>query len=418
VAASASAAPLSRGRRIAVWTLVVVATVLTLVSILTMWVKRQMLDNTAWNNATTQIVQDPQVQAALATFTINELYGPKVNLPQRFEDRLPDTLKPLGVPLANALEQPLTQGVKRLLQRPRLQQLFIQASAVAHEKLVNVLENKTGHGISTGNGVVTLNLHTLLVDVGTQLGLPADVLAKAPDAGTVTLMKSDQLAAAQTGVRAIRILSVWLLVGVLFLYGLAIYLARDARRATVRNAGFGLVIVGVLVLLIRQVMGNYVTDALASPGYEPATHRLWLIGTSILGQIGAATLLYGAVAVVGAIYAGPSRIAVRLRRSVAPTFNEHQGIVWGAVGFVYLLAIWWGGTHALRTWWGILLLGALIVIGVAALRRQSLSEFPAVATATGVAAHESAPLARLDELHGAGAIGDGEPEPPKKPALE
>jgi hypothetical protein len=33
----------------------------------------------------------------------------------------------------------------------------------------------------------------------------------------------------------------------------------------------------------------------------------------------------------------------------------------------------------MRTWWGILILGALIAVGVATLRRQSLSEFPSEA---------------------------------------
>ena len=69
-----AAAPLSRKRRIVIWTLVVLATVLALVSILTTWVNRQMLDNTAWNKATTQIVQDPKVQAAIATYTVDQLY--------------------------------------------------------------------------------------------------------------------------------------------------------------------------------------------------------------------------------------------------------------------------------------------------------------------------------------------------------
>ena len=50
--------------------------------------------------------------------------------------------------------------------------------------------------------------------------------------------------------------------------------------------------------------------------------------------------------------------------------------MWGGVGFIYLLLILWGGTHALRTWWGILLLAGLIAIGVVALRRQTLQEFP------------------------------------------
>jgi hypothetical protein len=65
---------LSRGRRITIWVLVILASILLLVGILTTWVKRQMLDNTAWNNATTQIIQDPQVQSALATYTVNQIY--------------------------------------------------------------------------------------------------------------------------------------------------------------------------------------------------------------------------------------------------------------------------------------------------------------------------------------------------------
>lgn len=417
-ATAASAKPLSRKRRILVWSLVVLASVLALVAIMTTWVKRQMLDNTAWNKATTQIVQDPKVQAAIATYTINQLYD-NIDVGQALANRLPPSLKQLGPPLAGALEQPATQGVQRLLTRPRVQQLFLRASAIAHEKLVNVLENKTGHGISTGNGEVTLDVHQMVVEVGTELGLPQDALAKLPDkAGTITLMKSDQLSAAQTGVQAVRQLSAWLLVAVLVLYGLAIYLARGARRATLRNAGISFALVGLIVLVIRRLLGNYVIGALASPGYEPATHRLWLIGTAILGQIGAAVLLYGAIAALGAIFAGPTSGAVWLRQRLAPVLNEHQEIVWGAVGFVYLLLVLWGGTHALRVWWGILLLAGLIALGIVALRRQTLQEFPAGATVVpataGGAPSTTGELERLAALHEAGTLSDAEFEAAKK----
>jgi hypothetical protein len=444
-AAAPAIAPLSRRRRILVWTLVVVASLLAVVSILTTWVNRQMLDDTAWTKATTQVIQDPKVQTAIATYTINQLYS-NIDVAQALQQRLPPNLQSLASPLAGALEQPATQGVAFLLQRPRIQQRFIQASTIAHQKLVNVLENKTGYGISTGNGVVTLDLHQMIVDVGTELGLPADALAKLPaKAGTLTLMRSDQLSAAQTGVRAIRVLSVWLLVLVLFLYGLAIYLARGSRRATLRNAGVSFVLVGLVVLIVRRLLGNYIVDALATPGYNTATHHLWLIGTSILGQIGAATILYGAIAALGAVFAGPTSLATRLRRSLAPVLNERQEIVWGVVGFVYLLAVLWGGTHALRTWWGILLLGALVAIGVVALRRQTLREFPpgtseegmplreplaaaprpsgggpATAAAAAPAGGSRSPadeIARLKELHETGAITDDEFERAKRIAL-
>jgi hypothetical protein len=406
-----AAAPLSRKRRILVWTLVVLATVLAIVSILTTWVNRQMLDTAAFNRATAQTIQDPQVQSALAAYTVNQLYE-NVDVAQALQQRLPPNLQPLAGPLAGALQGSATRAVTLLLQRPRVQQLFLQASTVAHEKLVNVLENKTGAGISTGNGVVTLDTHELVVQVGTQLGLSSDALAKIPaDTGVITLMKSDQLKAAQTGVQAIRVLSAWLLVGVLVLYGLAIFLARGARRSTLRNAGIGLALAGLVVLVIRGLLGNYLTDALASPGYEPATHRLYLIGTSILGQIGAAALLYGAIAAFGAIFAGPTAPATWLRQRLAPVLNERPGIVWGTLGFIYLIAIWWGGTHALRVWWGILLLAGLIALGIVALRRQTMTEFPTGPQVVPAPAGAPAPtgeLAQLQELHESGAISDEE----------
>jgi hypothetical protein len=416
-----AAAPLSRKRRILVWALVVLASILALVAIMTAWVKRQMLDDTAWNKATTQVIQDPKVQTAIANYTINTLYD-NIDVGKALSQRLPSNLQQLGPPLAGALEQPATNAVARLLQRPRVQTLFINASSIAHEKLVNVLENKTGHGISTGNGVVTLDVRQFVIEIGTELGLPQDALQRLPEsAGQVTLLKSNQLSAAQTGVQAVRQLSIWLLVAVFALYGLAIYLARGARRATLRNSGIGLALVGLLILVIRHLLGNYVTGALASPNYQPATHRLWLIGTSILGQIGAAALLYGLVAALGAILAGPSEGATWVRRKLAPTLNERPEIAWGVVGFIYLLLVLWGGTHALRQWWGILLLGGLIAYGVVALRRETLKEFPpgaAVVPATaGPAPSATDELERLTALHEAGALDDAEFEAAKKAAL-
>jgi hypothetical protein len=416
-----AAAPLSRKRRLLVWALVVLASILALVAIMSAWVKRQMLDDTAWNKATTQVIQDPKVQTAIANYTINTLYD-NIDVGKALSQRLPTNLQQLGPPLAGALEQPATNAVSRLLQRPRVQTLFINASSIAHEKLVNVLENKTGHGISTGNGEVTLDVRQFVIEIGTELGLPQSALQKLPGtAGQVTLLKSNQLSAAQTGVQAVRQLSVWLLVAVFALYALAIYLARGARRATLRNSGIGLALVGLLILVIRHLLGNYVTGALASPNYQPATHRLWLIGTSILGQIGAAALLYGLVAALGAVLAGPTEGATWVRRKLAPTLNERPEIVWGAVGFIYLLLVLWGGTHALRQWWGILLLGGLLAYGVVALRRETLQEFPpgatAVPAAAGAAPSATDELERLTALHKEGALDDAEFEAAKKAAL-
>ena len=62
---------------------------------------------------------------------------------------------------------------------------------------------------------------------------------------------------------------------VLALYGLAIYLARGARRKTLAHVGWALVIVGLLILIARRLIGNYVISSLVDETYrKPATTRL------------------------------------------------------------------------------------------------------------------------------------------------
>ena len=248
--------PLSRGRRITVWVLIVLASVLGLASILTTWVNRQALDNTSWKKASTRVIQDKEVQHALSVYLVNQVYD-NVDVSGSIAQELPPNLQGLAGPIAGALQEPASQAVTFMLGRPRIQQLFVNASVVAHEKLVNVLENKTGNGISTGNGVVTLDLSQLVTELGTQLGLPQSALAKIPpNAGMITVMKSDQLSAAQTAVQALKALSAWLLVLVLVPVRLALYLARGIRRETLRNIGWAFVIVGLIAVAIRQRRGE------------------------------------------------------------------------------------------------------------------------------------------------------------------
>jgi len=367
---------MSGRRRVIVWVLIVLASLIAIGSILTTWVDRQMLDEESWRTASAELIEDPAVQDAVSVYLVDELYD-NVDIGSALGERLPEELRPLAGTVAGALREPATDAVKRLLESPRVQGLWVNASSLAQQKLVNVLENKTGHGISTGNGVVTLDLGELIQELGTELGLSQSLLDKLPpDTGVITVMRSDQLAAAQDGVKAVRVLSTLLLVLVLVLYALAIYLAPGDRRRTLRNVGWSLVLVGLAVLVVRRLVGQYAIDALASPSSEEAGKRAWLLGSSILAQIGWAAIIYGFVAAAGAILAGPTAPATRLRGWITPVLNQRAGAAWAIVGSAYLLLVLWGPTHALRVAWGIALLGALLAAGVVALRHQTLRESP------------------------------------------
>ena len=369
-------APLSRGRHTAVWVLIVLASLLGLLAILANWVNRQMFDNGEWNKASAQLIQEPAVQSALAVYLVNSLYD-NVDVPAALAERLPSNLKPLAVPAAAALRQPATDGARLLLSRPRVQKLWLDTTKVTHDRLVAVLENKTRAGISTGNGEVTVDLGRLLTTLGPQLGLPTAAVARIPpNTGVITVMRSDQLGAAQTAVRAVKAVSLWVLVLVLLMFAAALYLAAGERRATLRNIGWAFVLVGLIVLVVRRAGGNYVVNSLTNTEYRKPANEVWQIYTSVLRDIGWAVVLYGVIGVLGAVLAGPTHAATAVRARIAPVLNGKPGIAWISVAFVFLLLVLWGGTHALRTPAGILILGGLLALGVEALRRQTLAEFP------------------------------------------
>ena len=89
---------------------------------------------------------------------------------------------------------------------PKIQQLFVDASAAAQSKLIALIKDE-GEFVSTTGGVVTLDLKSLLASVTAQLGLP-DVAAKLPpEASSIEIMQSNELEAAQKGVNLLQTLA-------------------------------------------------------------------------------------------------------------------------------------------------------------------------------------------------------------------
>jgi hypothetical protein len=364
----------ARTRTILVWVLLVLGTVVVLVGSLTLWVKRQALDTDSWVNTSSQLLEDDEVRGALSIYIVDELYA-NLDPAGTLEDELPENLQGLAGPLAGALRQPAVEAVDRFLQRPRVQDLWARANRAAHEALLRVLEDETRAGVSTAGGTVTLDLRTLVVRIGEELGFGEQIESRLPEtAGQITVLRSDQLEAAQTGVKAIKVLS-WVLIFVaLALFAGAVYLARK-RRETLRNVGAALLLVGILLLVVRRAVGNYIVDALASgESVRDAVGSTWVIGTDLLAEVAWAVVIYGLVLLIGTVLAGPWGYARRMREALAPSFRERPEFGWAVLAGVYLLLILWGPVPALRNWLGVLVLGALIALGFEAFRRVVLSD--------------------------------------------
>jgi hypothetical protein len=356
--------------------LLLIGTLLAFVAVFSIWVNRQALNTDNWVDTSGKLLRNEEIRTQLSGYLADELFA-NVDVQAELEKTFPPRLAPLAGPAAGALHQLAPQVAERALATSQAESLWKDANRAAHETLLKIL-NDEGSAVSTGNGEVTLDLASLVSESGGQLGIAGKLASKVPpDAGRLTILKSDQLAMAQDASSLVRHLPIVLTLLVLLLYGLAIYLAGPRRREALRGVGFGFLVAGVLSLLLRQFAGNAVTDALAgNESVKPAVEAAWGIGTSLLVTVAVSAIAFGILVVIAAWIAGPTRFARSLREEAAPYLRERRGTTYAVVGLVFLILILWAPVVAFHKPIGLILLAVLMVLGTEALRRQTAMEFP------------------------------------------
>jgi Short C-terminal domain len=205
------------------------------------------------------------------------------------------------------------------------------------------------------------------------------------NAGRLVIMRSNDLKTAQDVTQGVKHLAIVLPLVAFVLFSAAIWLAEGRRRRALRTAGWCLVAIGALLLLLRRAAGDEVVGALVKvPGNSPAAHEVWDIATSLMYAIAVAMVAYGLVVVTCAWLAGPttaarsvrSALAPSVRSALAPTLRDEPALVYAGMEGMLLLTVIWGPTPALRELATILVFAALLAFGVALLRRQTAREYP------------------------------------------
>jgi hypothetical protein len=368
-----------KSRRVLPITLVVIATIIGFVSVLALWVKRQALETDTWVDTSTELLENETIRDAVADFAVNALFD-NVDVEAEIAQALPPRLQPLAGPAAGGLRQAATTVAQRVLAQPKVQALWEDANRAAHEKLLDLIDDE-GEFASTSGGVVTLDLTQIIAEIADTVGLPSSLVAKLPpEASQIEVLRSDQLEAAQTGVKILRT-AAWVLTAiVLLLYALAIYLARGRRREMLRAVGFGFLLVGILTLVVRNAAGDAVTGSLTgTAAAEAPVTETWKIGTSLLNETGQSLIGYGIIILIAAWLAGATGLATSARRAMTPYLRQAR-IAYGVLALLLVLLFWWDpfiSTHRLVP---SIILIVVAVIGTEALRRQVIREFPDLVT--------------------------------------
>lgn len=356
--------------------LVVVASVLAFASLPAIWLNRQFLNTDNYTRTSSKLLADPVIRDQVAVFLVDQLYQ-NVDVESQLRAALPDQLKSLAGPAAGGLRTLAENASRDILARPRAQQAWEDANRAAQLQLLDVL-NGGGKTVSTQNGEVVLNLRLLLQQLADRVGVGSKVVsALPPQAAAITILHSDQLKAAQTGTKILKGLPIVLVGLSLACFLVALLVAPDRRRYSVRGYGAGLIVAGAAMLVAISLAGDALVNSLATTAStEQAVRNTWEIVTPLLHQATVATILYGAFLVIGSWLAGPTGLAVGIRRVLAPYLSEPL-VAWAGFAAIFAaIVFWWAPTPATRNGVTAVLLIALAAIGWEGLRRKTRREWP------------------------------------------
>jgi hypothetical protein len=344
--------PRHRVRAVTAAILVVVAALALGAATTGLWTRVNTLDEDRFVELVGPLGSDPDVQVALGNFTTAQLEQ-AIDARGLLQDVLPPRATVLATPLAAAFDGYLADRVDQFFSSDEFEELWVAIVGGAHQRALAVLEGNA-ENVDVVDGKVVLNwvpvLNRLLDGVASQVSgllgrdvelpeitpgmLPDEARARIEQAlgrelpsdwGTVTVFDDDRLTAMQDGLELFRRGTALLAIAALLLVALAIAVSPRRRRTVLQLA----LATGVVFVLLRRVVfaaEANVLDAVRVEENRRAVEATW--DQVFSGYLGLTTAILWACAIVATIafLAGPSRVAVAIRRNAVALAGGAAGV--------------------------------------------------------------------------------------------
>ncbi len=356
----------SKWRLIGARVLTVVAILLALVGMIAFYVEHTALDEEGFKTVSQNLIEKDTVRTQVANTSVEALFA-NVDVEAAIAERLPPAQQGLAPVLAGIARSGANQAAEAALERPRVQDLWVQTTTATQRQLVRLLDDETTF-IQTEGGQVVLDLRPIVIDLGEEIAVIGRVAEELPDsAGRVVILEESQLETAQSATRVLRAVADWMWLVALAVAALAVWLARGRRRIEIRALAIGVLLVGLLMLLVRRVAGGYLVDRLAEDeGVKPAVADAWSILTQTLADRAWVWIILGVVTLAGVWFVGETGRAAQARRAAQPILESRLTTYAIAAGALLVLGL--VAPFFTRGWTMTLLLIALVVVGIEVVR--------------------------------------------------
>lgn len=315
-------------RRFASPVLLGLSLLFTFLALISTWVREEALNTGQWVDTSTQIIEKKSVQEATAAFLAQQLESPDATA--RLQQLLPRRTKLLATPLQGVASEAAERAALRLMATSQFQTIWRTSNRVAHQQFVEAVTKDSG-------STVVLDLRPMLGRLAerTGFGITPEVERRA----VITVLDSKELGDVRGYVKLLNGIAWWTAALALLSLAAAIWLSGERRR-TVVNAGIGLLVVGMLVLVARRVGINHGTDVLAADtGNDQATRDTLTIATRLLQDMSRAVVALGVLAIAGAWSLGPGKWATKLRTMLRPAYASYPFAVHAVMAIFVLLVV-------------------------------------------------------------------------------
>jgi hypothetical protein len=355
--------------------LVFLGALFLIASLLAGYVRFQALDTPTVRESATLLIEDKDIRDQVAASLVDQLFT-NVDVTAALEQQLPADQQGLAGALSAAVRELADRGAVRMLDRPRAQELWVDAVAFSHEQLITVLEDDV-RGVETDQGAVFLDLGPLLIELGKRVPILGRLAAQLPEGSTrIKIMDANQLETAQDLTKLLKTLGSWLWVVPLLLFGAALALASGRRRAILRSIAIVTIVTGLLVLAVRKLSGGYIVDTLvANNSAETAAGNAWDILTRQLADGGWTFIGLGVVMLVAVWISGVGRSATAARTELAPYLARAE-IAFGAAAVLFAFLLIWSPTVQTTRVPLMIAAAVFLAFGVEVLRRMTAVEHP------------------------------------------
>ncbi len=313
-----------RTRGIIAWVLIVLASLLIPVSVISLWAIRTVTDTDQYVATMAPLARNPVIVDHLATKATDELFSTHI-VQDKVTAALPKAAKPIVTPIVSEVHSYVYGLALKVFQSPKFGQLWDTLNRHTHDAVIDVLTGKQTpltEKLEKGGGIVVNATPAInnLIDEANARGVTLfnplkPILTKGSGLG-VTIVSKAQVSKFTAAFNLIVTLKWAIPVIALVLGILAIVIAVDHRKTLVRVAvGVALV---TLLLLAGLSLGRITFINQAGHSFNrDVAGAVWDTLLRFLKTDLRWALLVSVLFALGAWLAGPARFAVWIRSTCA-----------------------------------------------------------------------------------------------------